>query len=185
MQNPRFRLLSQNPWFAGAFEKKRTKPSLGFSLYPPGLPLGAITHLSGQERTQALLQLLAEHPQLKASWVEQSLSAYPPGFAQAGIRLENLLFVQAGDQVAWTLSQLLRSQIFQVVVAASPLKGELELRRLQLAAEKAGSILLCLAGVEGPDWPIKLWLGCSRTREGLRLHTLERQSREHRKAIPA
>jgi hypothetical protein len=157
---PELQLLAQNPWFEAAFGERRTLPPLPFSLHAPGLPRGAITHLQGAGRTSALLRLLAEHPGLKAAWVEEKFTAYPPGFSQAGVPLESLLFVETGDKFYWALSQVLRSQIFQVVAAVSPLRGEVELRRLQLAAETSGCVLLCLADIEGPAWPVKLWLEC-------------------------
>src|ERR1051326_3058416 len=113
---PNLQLLSQSLGFGKVAPQPLAR--LKFSLFPAGLPLGAITHWSGQGRTQALCRLLAEHPELKAGWVEETLSAYPPGLAQAGVRLENLLFVQAGGQTAWALAQLLRSPVFGVVIAA-------------------------------------------------------------------
>jgi hypothetical protein len=167
---PLLKLFSQDPALEAAFAKPPSQPSLGFSLLPGGLPLGAITHLSGPGRTRASLQFLAEHPEIKAGWVEERLSAYPPGFAQAGVDLEKIFFVQAGAHLNWALSQVLRSGIFQLVVAASPVRGELELRRLQLATEKSGTALLLLAGLEGPAWPVKLWVECEgNPAEGLKL----------------
>jgi hypothetical protein len=134
---------------------------LGFSLYEPGLPLGAITQVLGAGSTEMLLRLFAEHPGEKMAWVEQRMTAYPPGFVQRGANLSCLLFVEGGEDFTWALVQLLRSQIFKVVVAASPLRGaeaELGLRRLQLAAEQSGSALILAAELEGPAWPIRLKL---------------------------
>jgi hypothetical protein len=104
---------------------------------------------------------LAENPGLKAAWVEERLSAYPPAFVQQGGRLELLLFVQGGEHFTWALHELVRSQAFGLVVLASPFKGQesgLELRRLQIAA-RHGLCAVILAGeIEGPLWPLKLRL---------------------------
>ena len=150
---------------------------MAWGLYPEGLPLGAITHIEGQGRTEALLQLLAQHPGMKAAWVEERLSAYPPGFVQRGVNLNLLLFVQGGEQFHWALTQLVRSQVFPLVAVASPLKGELEMKRLQLAAEKSGTVVLALADIEGPAWPIKLWLETSTEGGKLRLVPAKRSER--------
>lgn len=153
----KFRLI---PGLENAFSPK-TRESLAFSLYPEGLPLGALTQILGPGSTEAILQLFAEHPGQKMAWAEARLTAYPPGFVQRGANLNCLLFVEGGEHFAWALAQLLRSQLFKVVVAASPLKGEgveLGLRRLQLAAEQSGSALILAAECEGPSWPLRLRL---------------------------
>src|SRR6185369_14059114 len=87
---------------------------LPFSLYAPGLPLGSLIQIRGLQRTQVILKLLAEHPSLRAAWVEERLSAYPPAFVQQGGNLACLLFVQGGGQLAWALHELVRSQVFRV-----------------------------------------------------------------------
>jgi hypothetical protein len=148
-----------------------------YSGYPLGLPLGQVVLLQGPGRTQAVARLLAEHPRDCAAWVEERLSAYPPGLAQQGVALERLLFVESGAQWAWVLAQLLRSQVFKVIVAASALKGaevEAGLRRLQLAAEHSQCLVLLLAPPEGPAWSVRLRLNCVGRGEGLRLREAAR-----------
>ena len=135
------------------------------SIYPPGLPLGQLVLIQGAGRTQAVAQLMAEHPLLLVAWVEEHMSAYPPGLAQQGVTLERLLFIESGGQWSWVLAQLLRSQVFKVIVAASPLKGpevEAGLRRLQLAAERSQSLVILLGQPEGPAWAIRSRLRCQR-----------------------
>jgi hypothetical protein len=145
---------------------------LRFALYPAGLPLGQLVLIQGPGRTQAVARLLAEHPDRLGAWVEERLSAYPPGLAQQGVDLRRLLFVESGAQGAWVLAQLLRSQAFGVLVAASALKGaevEAGLRRLQLAAERSQALVLLLAPPEGPAWAVRLRLQCVGRGDGLRL----------------
>lgn len=149
-----------------------TTVRLKFSGYPPGLPLGQLVLLQGTGRTQAVARVLAEHPDKLATWVEERLSAYPPGLAQQGVTLERLLFVESGPQWPWVLAQLLRSQVFGLVVVASALKGpevEAGLRRLQLAAERSQALVLLLAQPEGAAWAVRLRLRCEREGDELRL----------------
>jgi hypothetical protein len=157
-----------SPTLESAFLRPEPKALLPWSLYKPGLPLGALTHLEGQGKSSAFLRLCSEHPKLRAAWVEASLSAYPPAFAQAGVDLKRLLFVQGGEHYAWAVSQLLRAQLFPLMALASPIQGELELRRLQLAAEKSGAVVLLLSQVQGPSWPIKLKLNLEASSEMLK-----------------
>lgn len=80
--------------------------------------------------------------------------------------------MESGDSFDWALVQLLRSQIFKVVVAASALKGdeiELKLRRLQLAAKHSQSALIFTCENEGPHWPLKLKLQARREGEAILL----------------
>jgi hypothetical protein len=170
MQN--FKLLSSLEGFDKAFGLPANPPSLSFSLYGPGLPLGALTQLLGPGSTEAILRLSLEHPKEKFAWVEQRLSAYPPAFVQHGANLNCLLFVESGEYFDWALVQLLRSQIFKVVVAASALKGdeiELKLRRLQLAAKHSQSALIFTCENDGPHWPLKLKLQAKREGEAILL----------------
>jgi|SRR5665213_210973 len=147
----------------GALASPKPTARLRWSLVPAGLPLGHLVLLQGPGRTQAVAQLLSEHPTQSAVWVEDHLSAYPPGLAQQGVELERLLFVESGNQWPWVLAQLLRSQVFKVIVAASILKGpevEAGLRRLQLGAERSQALILLLAKPEGPAWAIRSRLQC-------------------------
>lgn len=170
--SPQWPLSLQALAQAPEFSQPASLGSLSYSLYPPGLPLGALTLLDGQGNIEAALCLLKEHPELKAAWVEERLSAYPPAFVQQGVNLNCLLFVEGGPRFAWAVVELARSQAFKVIVVASPLSvGEkgLELRRLQLAARQSEVVLLLTAPLEGPAWPLRLRLDCSRTQGGLSL----------------
>jgi hypothetical protein len=146
---------------------------LACRLYPAGLPLGQLVLIQGSGRTEAVARLLAQHPDLGAAWVEERLSAYPPGLAQRGVALERLLFVESGAQGPWALAQLLRSQAFPVLVAASA-QPEAGLRRLQLAAEHSQALVLLLAPPLGGAWAMRLRLRCVGRGEQMRLVEEER-----------
>ena len=149
----------------GTFLSPAARQRLAWPLYAPGLPLGALTQLvgpAGGGKTEALLALAAAHPGLRLAWVERRLSAYPPGLASRGLDLRAALFVEGGERYAWALTEVVRSQLFKLVVAATPLSGELPLRRLQLAAEAAQAGVVFLASDAGQAWPITLRLDVRR-----------------------
>lgn len=163
------RLLSRNPALEGAFVPPLARPRLAFSLYPPGLLRGGLSHLDGPASTEALLRFLSEQPGLQAAWVEARLTAYPPGFVQRGVNLACLLFVEAEEEFPWALTELVRSQVFGVVAVASPLPDAMALRRLQLAAERAACAVLLLASLPESAWPVRARLWCARENGDLKV----------------
>ena len=169
MRKVKLETLLQNPLLERTLLKPTGRQTLHWSLYAPGLPKGTLTHFEGQGRTSAFMQLLTEHPGLSAAWLEKGMTAYPPAFSRAGVNLDQLLFVEGGKHYAWSAAQLLRTQIFPIVLLASPIEGELELRRLQLAAEQSSTVVLLLSKIQGPTWPIRLWLEIHQHDQGLRL----------------
>ena len=153
--------LRQNPGLEGTLTSWQARPRLNFTdPEAPGVERGGLTHLDGPARVEAVVRLLALHPQWKCAWIEETLSAYPPGFAQRGVRLENLLFVEAGAHFVWALTEAVRGQVFPLVAAASGLPDALALRRLQLAAERAGCAVLLAAPLPPEAWPVRTRLWC-------------------------
>jgi hypothetical protein len=120
-----------------------------------------LVHLQGPAATEALLRLLANHPQRPAAWVEERLSAYPPGFAQRGVDLRRLLFVEARGQAAWAATELVRSQAFPLVAVAAPLPDERSLHRLKLAAERAHAVVVLHAPLPDGAWTVRTRLHAS------------------------
>jgi hypothetical protein len=125
-----------------------------------GLPRGALIEVSGDTgsgKTQVVLKLLAENPSLRVAWIEKDFTIYPCVFPQSQVELGRVLFVDSclGD-TNWTVHQVLRSQIFGIVVLADEIIGKKELRRLQLEAERANACVILLS--EKPrrenTWPI-------------------------------
>jgi hypothetical protein len=145
-----------------AAEDTTAGAALPFSLLPLGLPRGALTELSGPDgggKTEAAIRALAENPEVRAAWVEESLTVYPCAFPALGVPMERVLFAEPGRELLWTVHQLLRSRLFGIVVAApGEALTELELRRLQLSAERSRSSLILLR--EHPtlrrNWPIRV-----------------------------
>jgi len=157
--------LTQQQDLEGAFVALAERRRAAFSLWPAGLPLGALTHLDGPAATETALRCVAEQqslaaPQGRAAWVEARISAYPPGLVQRGLDLACLLFVEGEAQYPWAVTELLRSQAFRVVVVASALPDAKSLRRLQLAAEGAGVLALLLAPLPEEAWAVRTRLRC-------------------------
>lgn len=165
------RHLRQLPGLKEALAVPLPAGRLHCSLFAPGLPLGALIHLSGPRRTEAMLTVLAEHPGLRAAWVEERITAYPPALERQGVDLGQLLFVEARRRdFFWALTQVVRSQLFKVVLVASSLRGEgVSLRQLQLAGEQAGCAVVLIGDIEGPAWSVRLWLATETGGGGLSL----------------
>lgn len=164
------RHLRQLPGLKQALAAPLPAGRLQCSLFAPGLPLGVLTHLSGPRRTEAMLTVLAEHRGLRAAWVEERITAYPPALERRGVDLRQLLFVEARRDFFWALTQVVRSQLFKVVLVASSLREEgVSLRQLQLASEQAGCAVLLTGDIEGPAWAVRLWLATESGGGGLSL----------------
>jgi hypothetical protein len=159
----------------GALVQPKARPVLAWPLYAKGLPLGALTQIvapAGGGKAEAVLALAAAHPGLRCAWVEKRLTAYPPGLVQRGLGLDFLLFVEGGEHFIWALTELVRSQCFRLVIVGSPLADELDLRRLQLAAEQAQAAVVLLAAEADWAWPIALHLKVGREDGALRVEEL-------------
>lgn len=164
------RQLRQMPGLKEALAVSPRAGQLPSSLFAPGLPLGALIHVSGPRRTEAMLSVLAEHPGLRAAWVEERITAYPPALERRGVDLGQLLFVEARRDFFWALTQVVRSQLFKVVLVASSLRGEgVSLRQLQLACERAGCAVVLIGDIHGPAWSVRLWLATETGGGGLSL----------------
>ncbi|MBC7692928.1 MAG: hypothetical protein H7222_14290 [Methylotenera sp.] len=143
-----------------------------FSALPEGtlgIPRGAITEISGRHgtgKTQLVLNFLTENPTTRAAWIEEDLTIYPRAIWQKKIDLNRILFVEARENFAWALQQVLKSGIFEILILSGRL-NELQLRRLQLDAKKSRTSCILLR--ESPTlqgrWPIALQLGFKTRRQ--------------------
>lgn len=129
-------------------------------------PKGALTEVSGPSgsgKTEVVLGFLAKHSELKVAWVEQKLSIYPSAFPLRKISLSRVLFVET-EEYLWAAYQVLKSQVFQVLVLSAPVRQEIALRRLQIAAEKAQVVVVLLTEslTQQGTWPISVQLQVSR-----------------------
>jgi hypothetical protein len=153
---------------------RRGLPQREVFLFPDkklaGLPRGALIAISGAHgagKTELVLRFLASNPGVRAAWVEDSFTIYPCAFSQHGVGLERVLFVQTEDS-AWAVHQVLKSQVFEVVVMSAEqdaFADPVALRRFQLAAEKnVCSVIFLTERTPPPDsaWPVSVQLHVSR-----------------------
>ncbi len=146
----------------GALRGASAKESFHWSLVPSGLPRGAITEIAGSGKTELVMQFLAENPHVKAAWIEPVLSLYPCAVLQRQVALDRMLFNEAGKEVPWVTLQLLRSQLFHIVVLDAACSDFRALRRFQLATEKANCGLILLSNRLQRAWPISMQIRVQR-----------------------
>src|SRR4051812_38374506 len=71
--------------FAASQAPSATHESLPFSRVAGGVPIGALTEISGPEgggKTEVLLGFLAENPKARVAWIEERFTVYPCAFPQ-------------------------------------------------------------------------------------------------------
>jgi hypothetical protein len=160
--------LNQLREILGQHSPAVSRERFAFSLERDGIPRGAITEISGSPgsgKSEAVFKLISEtSSSIRVAWVEEDFTIYPCALLQAGVDLSRVLFSQAGGLACWSAQQILRSQLFPIVVLSARIREEIELRRLQLAAEKSCTTLLLLSDEPRRQgaWPIRLQLEASR-----------------------
>jgi hypothetical protein len=134
-----------------------------FSSAPLGIPRGALTEITGHGKTEVMIRFLSENPRLRVAWIEDEMSVYPCAILQRGVRLDRVLFVEAGRDLFWAVSQCLRSGLFECVVLSYQRNlDEKTYRRLQLEVEKADIGLFLLPEMPQKAWPISMKLQVER-----------------------
>jgi len=114
----------------GASQGLSQRECVPFSYLDQGLPRGALMQICGQGKRELVFEFLAQNPNLNIAWVEEKLTLFPPAILQRQVSLERILFNEAGREVSWVVLQLLRSQLFQFILAPHPksLRSALTLR---------------------------------------------------------
>lgn len=132
------------------------KEHFATSLLSGGIPKGAITQIFGYGKTEATVQFLRDNPEQRVAWIEVDFELNPVGILQRDVNLTRILFTEAGEHLMWAALQALKSQLFSIVVLRTKSLHEKDLRKLQLAAEKANSSVILLSEEFSPSWPISL-----------------------------
>lgn len=125
--------------------------------YPPGFPQGRLSAIYGPKKTEFVVHFLAEHTNFRVAWIENEMSIYPFAMEQRHACLKRILFIEAHQDLPWAALQVLNSKIFPIVIIQSSPLPTMDLRKLQLAAEKSMSVVIFL--LEKPrqkKWPIAL-----------------------------
>ena len=79
------------------------------------------------------------------AWIEEEFSFYPYFFEQSGLELEKICFIESGSHWSWCAKQALSSQLFNCVVLGGGTRNQLEMRRIQLLAEKNKIIVFLIS----------------------------------------
>lgn len=129
-----------------------------FKRYQLHVPKDSLIQVYGQGKTEMTLQFLQEHPEWSVAWIEKSFSFYPPLLLKKGLSFEKTLFIESfaknKDQTSQVLLQVLKSQLFKVVVVYHDHFDFKQLRRFQIFAEKSEVIVLWLTSQKKKEWPI-------------------------------
>jgi hypothetical protein len=166
-------LLKEFPSLLSLHGKALAPEGYAFAQLEEGLPKGALIEISGNAgggKTEVVLRFLAQNPSVRVAWVEEEFSIYPSAFPQNSVGLERVLFVDSPPgETLWTVHQILRSQVFGVVILKKSQfsMDEMALRRLQLAAEKSQITVILLTDqpARKGTWPISVQLQASRSIE--------------------
>ena len=128
-------------------------PALDQLLPSSGLALGAVHEvLSRDDCVPWFFTLVLAGAAMKQSknrvliWSDRRIEFYPPGLPLTGLRANRLLLLQVDDPAdeLWALGQCLRCKGVGATVAAPSRLSLVEVRRLQLAAERGGGIAVLL-----------------------------------------
>jgi len=113
-----------------------------------GFRRGTIVEWSGSSKTEAVVQVLREHPQARVAWLEETFTLYPPALLQHQAGLKRILFVETGNQTLWSLLQVLRSSLFDFIVVLGGRTfhslNDSDFRKIQMATEKSGGLVFLL-----------------------------------------
>lgn len=168
----------------GAVENLERERS-SFSFFREGFPKGSIIEMSGPGKTELVALFLKEHPEFKVAWIEREMTINPYALFQKGLKTENVLFIEAGNELAWCLNQALQSGCFQVLVTNSvtnlaktttnSISDEKDLRRYQLLAERSQAHFFLLSENLHQSWVPNLQLKIKKNKLGFDIETIKKR----------
>jgi hypothetical protein len=133
-----------------------------FSLSPLGVPKTGLVELAGplgSGKTEAIFLFLKENPKLKVAWIEKDFTLFPSAIPFYELSLQQILFIDISSpcfkqSLLWCATQLLKSQLFQVLVISHLSISEIELRKFQLLSRQTGTLVFLLQNrrTEGQSW---------------------------------
>jgi hypothetical protein len=125
---------------------------------PGGVPRGVICEISGSARTEWILSLLKQNPQLQTFWIEEELTILPTAIQQRGVELSRILMAEAGDQLFQALRKAIRSRLFECVVLPGAIHEVKILKALQLFARESNATVFFLSKTPLQAWAIPFQL---------------------------
>ncbi len=151
----------------GGIEDSATRSRSSFSLWRQGFARGLLTEFTGRGKTEFLVAFLKEHLDFKVAWIEETLSINPFGIFQRQGALQNITFIESHEKINWTVEQVLRSGVFEVVVVSQSLFSQDLLRRFQILNERNQGHFFLLSDELHSSWAIALQMEVQKTEEGL------------------
>lgn len=151
------------------------RPRQSFSLYPEGFFTHSLIELTGPQRTEFIALFLKENPQMKVAWIEETITINPYALKQKGVAVDAILFVEGKKEITWSLSQILNSGCFQVVVAENFHFSEKDLRRFQLLTEKTLPHLFLISETPSASWVPHLQLHVTKHSQEWEIKTLRKR----------
>jgi hypothetical protein len=131
----------------------------------PALPLhaGQLVEVLGSGRWAFGVRLLREHPDAHAAWITTGeLPVFPVAIEQEGVSLNRILFIERAppEEGLEILLNVLRSRLFEWVLLEPSLlpkyRQDVQIRKIQLAAEECGSGILLLSGAPTPSFGVQI-----------------------------
>ena len=154
----------------GAIDGAQEKPRSKFTLLSEGFPLGTLIEVKGHGKTECVVQFLKEHlatnSEFRVAWVEKEMTLNPFAILQRGLKLEQILFIEAPREGLWALQQLLQSQCFQSIVVSGFEFDFRELRRFQMLNERSQGHFFILTNEFHESWVPQLQIEVRRNAEG-------------------
>lgn len=145
-----------------------TRFSMGF----PKTGLMEISGVLGSGKTEFLLQFLKESPELEVAWIEKNFTFFPSILLNYQLHPERFLFLDLSSpklkrSPLWGVSQILRSQVFPLIILSGIDLQESELRHLQLSARQADALIIFLREVplQNANWLFSLRIQVKRTEQ--------------------
>lgn len=124
------------------------------SSVPQGVPRGVICEITGTARTEWMISLLSENPELLTFWVEDKFSILPTALQQRGVDLSRVLMAEAEDKLFQALRKALRSKLFDCIVLPGAIHEVKILKALQLFARDSSTAVFFLSKDPKNAWAI-------------------------------
>ena len=136
------------------FSRNEKREFLICDSVPGGVPRGVICEVTGSARTEWLLRLLKQNPNLNIFWIEDQLTLFPTAIQQRGVELSRILIAETGDKLFQTLRRGLQSRLFDCIVLPGVFEEVKKLKTIQLFARESNTLVFFLSKVEKDAWAI-------------------------------
>ena len=123
-----------------------------------GIPRGVLCEVSGNARTEWIVQLMVQNPLLKTFWAEEKLSLLPTALYQRGVNLNQVLIAETGDKLFQAIRKAMKSGVFECFVLPGVITEIKMLKALPLFAREANACVFFLSKSPKNAWAIPFQL---------------------------